>query len=65
MSLSDCEACWSTPCECGFQGYLVIRDRRLPKLSCQEFEQLRKQLRLHLLKLLRRRRPAKAKRRRP
>lgn len=26
MSMSDCEKCWETPCDCGHEGYSVLRD---------------------------------------
>lgn len=46
MSLSDCEKCWDTPCECGNYGYMVVRAKpenykRLQDLPREEFDRLR------------------------
>src|SRR6476661_5482242 len=47
MSLSDCEKCWDTPCECGNYVYMVLRTstpeeyKRLQELPRETFDKLK------------------------
>lgn len=57
MALSDCERCWDTPCECGFEGYIAVYApqelrQKLRDLPRGEFSRIRGELALMLRKEL-------------
>ena len=46
MAMSDCIKCWSTPCECGHEGYDIIRYNADEKTLLEMIKKLENRLQI-------------------